>query len=80
MAAPAGHIAMRVTTHGCYQTSAESFDLLIAEYLPALPAELRAKLQRYADEEFGAGIDYSDLTTVTECLMVLAELRGYATN
>jgi hypothetical protein len=23
---------------------------------------------------------YSDLTTVTECLMVLAELRGYATN
>lgn len=23
---------------------------------------------------------YADLTTVTECLMILAELRGYATN
>jgi hypothetical protein len=80
MPTPTGHITMRVTTHGWFQTSAESFDRLMAEYLPASPAELRDKLQRYADENFGAGIDYSDLTTVTECLMVLAELRGYATN
>ncbi|WP_031513670.1 hypothetical protein [Streptomyces sp. NRRL F-5123] len=75
-----GHVRLRVTTHGSFQTSPESFDRLMAEYLPASPAELRAKLQRFSDEQHGSSIDYSDLTTVTECLMVLAELRGFATN
>ncbi|MEU9605441.1 hypothetical protein [Streptomyces sp. NPDC048057] len=71
---------MNVTTHGQFQTSAEGFDRLIAQYLPASVESLRAQLQKFSDEEHGAGIDYSDLTTVTECLLVLAELRGFATN
>ncbi|MFJ7414657.1 hypothetical protein ACIQWZ_28235 [Streptomyces sp. NPDC098077] len=75
-----GQIRLRIAVHGYFQTSAESFDQLIAEYLPATPSDLRARLQTLSDEEYGEAIDYSDLNTVTECLMVLAELRGLATN
>lgn len=74
-----GHITMRVGSHGFYQTSAEGFDYLLGEYLPASPAGLRDTIQRLSDE-MGQDIDYSDLRTITECLMVLAELRGMATN
>jgi hypothetical protein len=77
---PKGHVRMYVTNHGQYQTSADRFDQLIAEYLPASVESLRAQLQKFSDEEFGGGIDYSDLTSVTECLMILGELRGFATN
>lgn len=80
MAMPIGHVRMYVTSHGQYQTSAENFDKLIAEHLPASIESLRAELNRLANEEHGLGIDYSDLTTVTECLMILGELRGFATN
>jgi hypothetical protein len=79
MPTPSGHIAMRITSHGWYQTTAERFDQLVAEYLPASVGDLRAQLQGISNDE-GWDIDYSDLTTVTECLFVLAELRGYATN
>ncbi|WJN62614.1 hypothetical protein [Streptomyces phage phiScoe1] len=75
-----GHVRMYVTTHGQYQTSAERFDQLIAEYLPASVESLRAEVDRLGNEEHGLGIDYSDLTTVTECLLILGELRGFATN
>lgn len=75
-----GHVKLYIQRHGSYQTSAERLDHLIATYLPASVEELRSKLQHFSDTEHGAGIDYSDLRTVTECLMVLAELHGYATN
>ncbi|MFJ3775243.1 hypothetical protein ACIPX0_26465 [Streptomyces sp. NPDC090075] len=74
-----GHVEARITTHGWFQTSVERFDQLITEYLPATVEGLRAQLQQIAADD-GSDIDYSDLTTVTECLLVLAELRGFATN
>jgi hypothetical protein len=74
-----GHIAMRVASHGQFQVSAQSMDHLIETFLPARVEELRSHLQRFSDD-MGQGIDYSDLTTVTECLMVLGELNGMATN
>ncbi|QJD50722.1 hypothetical protein SEA_ISSMI_76 [Streptomyces phage Issmi] len=83
MSTPSGHIAMRITHHGWYQTSAEHFDQLLAEFiagtLPQSMEGLRAELQRISKDD-GWDIDYSDLTTVTECLMIFAELRGLATN
>lgn len=42
----------------------------MSRHLPASVEELRAKLQERVE---GTDIDYSDLQTVTECLMVLAE-------
>jgi hypothetical protein len=68
-------ITIELKGHGQYQTDAERLDVLISQYLPASVAELRASIQERSPE-----IDYSDLTTVTECLMVLAEYHGYATN
>ncbi|MFE1842058.1 hypothetical protein [Streptomyces sp. NPDC059515] len=81
---PTGHIRLQIAAHGQYQTSVDSFDLLLAEFisgtLPQSLDGLRAELQRLSDEEFGFDIDFSDLSTVTECLLVFAELRGLATN
>ncbi len=71
------YITVNITGHGTYQTRAGALDLLIGRYLPASVAELRAKIEEKSD---GMDIDYSDLSTVTECLMVLAEYDGYATN
>ncbi|AVO22564.1 hypothetical protein PBI_PAEDORE_81 [Streptomyces phage Paedore] len=68
-------ITMNIKGHGQYQTDAEHFDMLMARHLPASVEELRAQIQERTTE-----IDYSDLATVTECLMVLAEYSGYATN
>jgi hypothetical protein len=74
-----GHIAMRVASHGFYQMSAESMDRLMEMMLPSRMTELRDHLQKMGDD-MGMGIDYSDLSTVTECLMILGELNGMATN
>ncbi|MGW5130862.1 hypothetical protein [Streptomyces sp. NPDC004135] len=73
-------VKLQIKGHGYYETDAHHFDELIAELLPTSVEELRAKLQRYSDEQHGGGIDYSDLETVTECLFVFGELYGYATN
>lgn len=61
-----------------YRMSADAMDRMILHYLPAAPAELRAKIERLSAME-GGGIDYSGLATVTECLAVLAQYDGYTT-
>jgi hypothetical protein len=70
-------ITLRSSEHGQFQVSAESLDRLMDRYLPASPRQLRKLIEERAD---GSGIDYSDLTTITECLMVLGEYDGFATN
>lgn len=62
--------------HGTYTTRPEALDIVMARYLPASVAELKVLITERSDDQ-GGGIDYSDLTTVTECLMVLAEYDGY---
>lgn len=67
----------RITAQGSYgqfQTTPFAFDMLIAKYLPASVNELNAIITERRGEE---GDPYA---TVTECLMVLAEYDGYATN
>jgi hypothetical protein len=68
-------IRIHIAKHGWFQTTAYRFDLLIERYLPASPQGLRQQIEERSPE-----IDYSDVHTVTECLMILAELDGYATN
>ncbi|ANZ13334.1 hypothetical protein ACH4YO_40660 [Streptomyces noursei] len=64
-----------LTGHGWYRTRAGAFDLMIMRYLPASVQDLRAKIR-----ELNPDANVDDLQTVTECLMILAELRGHATN
>jgi hypothetical protein len=75
-----GHLALYIPAHGQYETDTASFDTLLAEYGTWSLPLLRGAIQKLATEEHGMNIDYSDLRTVTECLFVMAELSGLATN
>lgn len=75
-----GHVALYIPVHGSYETTPQVLDMLMAEHLPDSVAGLRRKIQKFSDEEHGGGIDYSDLRSITECLFILAELHGHATN
>jgi hypothetical protein len=75
-----GHVALYISKHGQYRTDLASFDALMAEYADTPLPKLRADIQKLSDEHHGGNIDYSDLRTVTECLFILAELSGMATN
>ena len=70
-------ITVNITNHGQYQTDVNHFDLMIGRYLPASPYELRQKITERSDYPEG---HYDDVYTVTELLMILAELDGFATN
>lgn len=60
--------------HGQYQTTTIALDLMIGRYMPASPNDLQLEVrERHGDPEFR-------VTTVTEGLMILAELDGHATN
>lgn len=71
-----------VPGHGAYKVRVEALDVVMARYLPglvmdgSLVRELKERINERSDAQ-GGGIDYSDLTTVTECLLVLAEYDGY---
>lgn len=71
-------IRITIEGHGQFQTTAEAFDLVMSRYLPASTASLRTLVNERMHQAHG--LDYSDLHTATECLMVLAELDGFATN
>lgn len=73
----ADNISIHIHGHGWYQTSAERMDLLIERCLPASVAGLRQQIIDRGDYPAG---HYDDLHTITECLMILAELDGFATN
>ncbi len=70
-------ITINITGHGQYQTDANHFDLMMAKYLHKSPCELRQQIEERSDYPPG---HYADVHTVTELLMILAELDGYATN
>lgn len=75
--AVADNIRATITGHGTYQTSVNHFDLVIARYLPNSPYELRKLIEERSDYPPG---HYDDVHTVTELLLILAELDGFATN
>lgn len=70
-------ITINITGHGQFQTSVNDFDRMMSRYLHNSPYELRKKIAERSDypEEH-----YSDVHTVTELLMILAEFDGFATN
>lgn len=69
-------ITVRSKRHGTYQCEAASLDIMIMRYLPATLAELNVML----NERHGTEPGYFEAQSLTEALMILAELDGYATN
>jgi hypothetical protein len=64
-----GHPAVTITTF--------SLDQAMAHYLPASVYDLHRKIDGHKNNEFQPG-HYRNLDTVTECLMVLADLDSSA--
>jgi len=75
-----GHLSLYIQAHGQYETDTASFDALMTAYGSWSLARLRVALQKLATEVHGMDTDYSDLRSVTECLFIMAELSGMATN
>jgi hypothetical protein len=65
-------VIARVPGHGAYAVPPHALDRAIARYLPASPAGL----QNIATER--TGIDYSDVETVAELLVILADHDEYS--
>jgi hypothetical protein len=70
-------ITLYIKGHGQYQVAAASLDELIETHLPASVDQLRREI---SEREGRPEHDFADLQTVTECLMILGELSGLATN
>jgi len=68
-----GIVAIYVPAHGYYGSTAADVDALIARYLPASVDELRALLYERAESY---EIDYSDVRTKIELLLILGEYDG----
>jgi hypothetical protein len=72
-----GLITMEVGGHGQFQTTAGSLDRLMAEYAGYDVAALRTEIKDLVGDRY---YEVSDITTRFACLMILAELKGLATN
>jgi hypothetical protein len=70
-------IKVNIKGHGHYQLSVAGLDRVITAYLPASVSQLRDEICKTNGAE---PREYADLVTVTECLVILGELHGYATN
>lgn len=70
-------ISITIDGHGEFRVTPNQMDRSIARYLPDSPFGLRVKIDAHDRNQFPSG-HYSDLLTVTECLIVLAELDGPA--
>jgi hypothetical protein len=69
-----GIVAVEIKSHGRYRTTAADLDALIREHLPtSLGVE---QLWARADEITGGTVDYRDVTTLTEMLLIIADLSG----
>lgn len=69
-------IRLESSAHGQYECRAEDFDKIMAEYEFFTLTEL----QREIEEREGYSADSYRITSRTEAYMILAELRGFATN
>lgn len=68
-------VSVTLTGHGRVSVTTGAMDRTIARYLPASPFGLRQKIDTHEKNGYKPG-HYDDLLTVTEYLMVLAELDG----
>lgn len=75
------NIGSHLDGHGTYQTSVAGFDALLTQHVVGpVGAELLDALRATLAEVSDGQVDFSDLTTITEHLLVLAEYSGLATN
>lgn len=74
------YIRAEIPGRGLYTTTAEALDELIAEKAPFSLPSLKREIRHVAREELGFDDEYlasvAGLNTITECLLVLAELTG----
>jgi hypothetical protein len=71
-----GTIRAEIAGHGQYETTFQAFEMVQASYDKVSLARLYEMLkEEHGDPEY----DTSGLTR-TECIMILSELRGHATN
>ena len=76
MAQRHGTIRAEIAGHGQYETTFRAFEAVQEMY----EGDNLQTLYRYLKDEHGdPGYDTSGLTR-TECIMILAELRGHSTN
>lgn len=68
-------ITLHSEVHGTYQCTPHSLHVMMRRYLPAK----REELEQIITERLGDSVTYP-LSSVTEGLMILAELDGYGTN
>lgn len=67
-------IEAEIEGHGRFGTSGLGFDLMIERYLPNSVVGLVALIH----EKNGHEVDYSDVESVSELLLILAQIDGYA--
>jgi hypothetical protein len=75
MIQPIDTVNLRSALHGGYQCKAADLDRAMSRYLPATMEELARQITERQGE-----IQVWKITSLTEGLMILAELDGYATN
>lgn len=75
------NFGLNIPGHGWFQTNAKNLDILLMKHMPATAEELRAFIRGNITMMEGAedAKRYDDLRTVTECLLVIAQLTGLAT-
>jgi hypothetical protein len=61
--------------HGTFTTTGLGLDLVLSAHLPASPNQIRAELASRCPD-----IDYSDIHSVTEALVMIADMDYPATS
>ncbi|MEU4534375.1 hypothetical protein AB0G15_05870 [Streptosporangium sp. NPDC023825] len=71
-------ITVEIPKHGRYKVSALAIDIMMSKYCPASVNELIEIISGLWRDNLGAEFENPEtVTTVTECLFILAELNGY---
>lgn len=73
---PHGHVRAEITGHGQYQCTAKALDALLERYWDTPVSRLYEEIK----DEQGDPYYETDGLTKVEAIMILAELRGHATN
>lgn len=65
-------IVMLLHGHGTFNCTTQELDAAIDKYLPCRVMDLRVLIEERT------GVSYTDVHSISECLVVLADLDGYA--
>lgn len=65
-------IVMLLHGHGTFNCTTQELDAAIDKYLPNRVVDMRVLIEERT------GVSYTDVHSISECLIVLADLDGYA--